>query len=392
MSKPLLSARPAGQSDSELPFAKNATLKSRHMGLVLSFFLMVPVLAILTALYLWVLAEDQYASITGFTVRSEDTPSAIDVLGGLTQISGGGSSDADILYEFIQSQELVKLVDTKLDLRKIYGKPYPWDFIFGFNARKPIEDLTVHWSRMVRISYDSITGLIELRVLAFSAEDARDIAKTIVVESTRVINALSEQARADATRYAKEDVELAVERLKTARQAVTEFRSANQIADPEADIQVQMGLINTLQQLLADALVEANTLSEAVGADDPRIIQATRRIEVIKALIAEERNKIGVGGAVVDGRAYADVLGEFERLAVELEFAERTYLAALTAYDVAQAEARRNSRYLATYIQPTLAESTEYPRRLMLFMLTTLFGFLTWAIFALIYYSIRDRR
>lgn len=362
------------------------------MGLVLSFVVLVPMLAVATACYLWILAEDQYASITGFTVRSEDTPAAIDVLGGLTQLSGGGTSDADILYEFIQSQELVKAIDAKINLRKIYGTSYPRDFVFGFNEDKPIEDLTSHWARMVRISYDSITGLIELRTLAFSAEEAKRIAEAIVVESTRVINALSEQAREDATRYAREDVELAVERLKAARQAVTKYRSINQIADPEADIQVQMGLINTLQQSLADALVEADIIAQTARPSDPRMSQAERRINAIKRLIDGERRKIGVGATVPDGEDYAQVLGEFERLAVELEFAERTYIAALTAYDIAQAEARRKSRYLAIYIQPTLAESSEYPQRFVLFMLTTLFGLLTWAIFALVYYSIRDRR
>ncbi|WP_243403726.1 sugar transporter [Shimia abyssi] len=347
----------------------------------------------MAAFYLWVVAEDQYASITGFTVRSEDGTSAIDVLGGLTQISGGGgASDADILYEFIQNQELVKAIDEKLDLRKIYGAPYPRDFVFGFDEKKPIEDLASHWRRMVRISYDSITGLIELRVHAFSANDAKNIAEAIVLESSRVINALSEQARRDATRYAEEDLGLAVERLKISRQAVTEFRSINQIADPTADIQVQMGLINTLQQSLADALVEISIVSETARASDPRMTQAERRIKAIRSLIAEERRKIGVGGTSAEGGDYAEVLGEFERLAVELEFSEQTYLAALTAYDIARAEARRKSRYLATYIQPTLAESSEYPQRLMLFVMVTFFGALTWAIFALVYYSIRDRR
>ncbi|MCE6966917.1 sugar transporter, partial [Cereibacter sphaeroides] len=88
-----------------------------------------------------------------------------------------------------------------------------------------IEDLVDYWKRMVRISYDSTTGLIELRVHAFAPKDAQIIAQMILDESTRMINELSAIARADATRYAREELDKAVERLREQRVAVTEFRS-----------------------------------------------------------------------------------------------------------------------------------------------------------------------
>ena len=77
---------------------------------------------------------------------------------------------------------------------------------------------------------------------------------------------------------------------------------------------------------------------------------------------------------------------------MDREFAEQSYTAALSAFDGAQAEAQRQSRYLAAYIKPTLAEEAEYPQRAMLLGLTALFLTLLWSILALIYYSLRDRR
>jgi capsular polysaccharide transport system permease protein len=56
------------------------------------------------------------------------------------------------------------------------------------------------------------------------------------------------------------------------------------------------------------------------------------------------------------------------------------------------AEARRQSRYLAAHVSPTLAESPQYPQRLMLAGVAALFLGLTWAIGVLVIYSIRDRR
>ena len=98
-----------------------------------------------------------------------------------------------------------------------------------------------------------------------------------------------------------------------------------------------------------------------------------------------------VGEGTGEG-AFADLVGEYERLMVDLQFAEQTYTAAMSAYDAADAEARRKTRYLAAHIQPTLAEAPEEPRRLMLLGLTALFSFLLWAIGLLIFYALRDRR
>ena len=76
---------------------------------------------------------------------------------------------------------------------------------------------------------------------------------------------------------------------------------------------------------------------------------------------------------------------------VDREFAEETYRVALTAVDLARANAQRQSRYLATYIRPTLAQKAEYPQRGILLSIGGLFLLLGWAVMALIYYSIRDR-
>jgi capsular polysaccharide transport system permease protein len=366
--------------------------KRRHWGLLLSFLLLVGGPAAGVGYYLYTYAIDQYASNVGFSVRKEEIGTAVEILGGITNLSGSSSSDTDILYEFIQSQEIVTRIDAALDLRSIYSVP-EYDPVFTFDPSGSTEDLVDYWNRMIRISYDAGTGLIELRVLAFDPESAQAIAQAIFEECSRMINELSRIAREDATRYASEELEQAVERLKAAREALTSFRSRTQIVDPSADVQGQVGLLNTLQQQLAEALIESDLLSETARENDPRLAQTERRIEVIRNRIAEERQKFGAGGqSQPGGEDYATLVEEFERLSVDREFAEQAYIAALSSYDGARAEAQRQSRYLAAYVQPTLPDEAQYPQRLMLLGLATMFAFLAWAILGLIYYSIRDRR
>ena len=74
-----------------------------------------------------------------------------------------------------------------------------------------------------------------------------------------------------------------------------------------------------------------------------------------------ERVALGVGGS--DDASLSEVVGDFEELKIDLEFANTAYIQTMAAVTAARAEARRQSRYLAPHVAPTLAEQSLYPRR-----------------------------
>jgi len=397
VSKPAPGPKPASPVQiakpipAQSPAASVARVKRRHWALVASFVIMVLMPIGVSAAYLWNRAADQYISRVGFSVRTEEVSSAIEMLGGIANLSGASSTDTDILYQFLQSQELVRRIDNQLDLRGIWSRVDPeQDPYFAFRPPGTIEDLVEHWGRKVRIYYDGGTGLIDLDVLAFDPEDARAIAQAIFEESSAMINQLSAIAREDAISYARDELEQAQTRLTEARVALAEWRNENQTVDPAADTQGQMGLVTNLQAQLAEALIEFDILRDTTRENDPRITQAERRIAVIEERIVAERAVLGTNGST--GVAFADLVGEYERLVVDQEFAEQAYTAALAAFDAARNEARRQSRYLAAHVRPTLAEASEYPDRPTILITISLLLFLIWSVLALVAYSLRDRR
>ncbi|MEB8388974.1 capsule biosynthesis protein [Rhodobacteraceae bacterium KMM 6894] len=375
------------------PPAVRSTLRLRHRFLIFSFFVLVAMPVYTVGWYLYTRAADQYASNLGFSVRTEESGSAIELLGGVTELSGSSSSDTDILYAYLTSQRLVRLMDNAVDLRAIWGDTDRWrDPVFTFNPEGRIEKLLTHWERKVTIHYDNSTGMIDLRILAFQADDAQRIADALYRACSEMINNLSAVAREDAIRYARDELQAAVIRLKEARKALTSYRNRNQMVDPSIDTASRMGLLTTLQRQLAEALIELDLLRDSTRDSDPRVIQATKRVNVIETRIAAERQKLGLGASGEAKEAFADLVGEYEGLIVDREFAETAYTAALATYDAAQAEAQKQSRYLAAHITPTLAESAEYPERLKILALFALFAGIVWSIAVLIYYSLRDRR
>ncbi len=374
------------------PPAPEAPIQRRHRGLLISFATVV-LLPVLIAIFIMAfIARDQYASTTAFTVRSEETSSATELLGGLSQIvASGNGGNADLLFEFIQSQEIVARINAELDLYGHYSANWPQDPFFSLWPSATIEDLLWFWKRMARITYDKSSGLLMVEVRARDPQMAQDIASLVVRASEEMINTLNQAARRDSMANAGKDLDEALARLTGAREALAKYRARTQILDPLADIQGRMGVLNSLQQQLAEALVEHDLTLQTTTATDPRVSQLQRRIDAIRDRIREERSDFAAQNVTVDNTDYPALLAQYESLQVEQEFAEQTYRAALTAMDAARSNAQRQQLYLATYIRPTLAQRAEYPRRVLLVLLTAFFSLVAWATLALIYYSLRDR-
>lgn len=365
-----------------------AKARWRHFVLLITFLIWVVVPTGVVGWYLYTVAQDQYASHVGFSVRREEAASAMELLGGISALSGSSSSDTDILYEFIRSRQMVRTVHDQLDLVAMYKAPE--DPVFGLNGDTRIEALLTYWQRMVSVYYDRSSGLIEVRALAFTPEDAEAVTKAIFAESSRMINDLSAIARDDTTGYAREELGGAVSRLKKARTELTAFQNRTRIIDPTADLQGQMGVLNSLQTQLAGVSIELALLLDNSSDSDPRVRQVRQKIQAIERLIDKERNSFS--NSDTGEGAFTQLLATFQELQINVEFAEQSYISAQATYDGAQAEAVRKSRYLATYVEPTLAETPEYPRRLLLVLVMAGLLLLSWAILVMIYYSLRDRR
>lgn len=385
------SAPPQPQSPPQIPHsvAGAARFRTRHYGLLLSFVAAVVLPALLTAGYLFLVAKDQYASRLGFSVQREDGPASIDLPAGLGQIAAASTPDPVILYKYIASRDMIRAVESRIDVQRAFTRP--GDPYFSMSPDAPIEVREDHWRDMVRVFLDTGSGLIEVEVRAYTPEDAKAIAEAIQEESANLLNKLSDTAKADATRFARNELETASERLRKARAAMTGFRARSQIVDPATDFAGRMSLLNSLLAQQANALIERDILRGSSGfADDPRLSQLDRRIEVISKRIETERARIAASD---DGsQGYADLVAEYEGLRLESEFAERAYVAARAGRDAAIASAQRKSRYLAVYMPATLAETAQYPQRWTWSLLVAGLLFTGWSILALSYYAVRDRR
>lgn len=374
--------------------ARPAKPKARHWAIGLSFLLAVVLPTLAAVGYLYTLAADQYASRVSFSIRGNENAGPISFLGALSQTVTVGGTDAEIVYDFVRSQQMVEAVSAALPIEEIFNRPER-DVVFRLGRDRPIEDVVRYWGRMTSISFDGASGIVHFEARAFDPASAQAIATFVLDESTRIVNEISAQAREDAVAVARQVLTQAEDRLREIRREIRAFRDVEQELDPSENARAALGLMATLRQQRAEAQVALDSYLALVGPRGPRAPALRQRIESLEQRIEEERRRLGAGAdgdGAFDGRLFADLMGDYEELMVELEFAQNAYVSALSSFEQAQVEARRQTRFLSPHIRPTLSAEAQYPQRALLSL--GLFVLLTvaWAVLLLIAYNIRDRR
>ena len=375
--------------------ARAARPKRRHRLIVASFLLAVIAPTVAAVGYLYLFAAAQYASRMAFSVRSADAAPSVEFLGALTQSFSGAGSDAQVVFEFIRSQQAAEAAFAALPLAELYNLPER-DVVFRLGENQPVEDILRYWRWMTDVSVDMGAGIVTFEARAFDPESAQKIATFVLDESTRIVNALSAQAREDAVADARRVLGQAEERLRAVRRDIRAFRNIEQELDPSENARASLGLMAALEARLADAQIELDTQVALVGSKSAQIPVLRQRVASIEARIAEERARIGDGlvgdAANPDDRAFADRVARYEELVVDREFAQNAYIAALASFEQAQVEARRQTRYLAPHIRPTLSQDPEYPQRALMALAVFAVAAVVWAVMVLVLYNIRDRR
>jgi len=369
------------------PAVGRAVWNRKHTLMVASFLLLFALPAAAVATYMFMIAKDQYVSEVSFVVRDEESQNVGLLAGiGLSQV-GNATTDAQILYKYLRSANFVSQLDQQIDLRAIFTKP-EGDPVFALHEGSNLEELVAYWRKMITISVDSASGMTEIQVRAFDAADAHLIAEGIHDAAGQLVNSISDEARTNVVRYAERDLAQTEERLADARVALARFRDEYKLIDPQETIATNATIVTSLSQELTEAMIQLETLRQQ-GTADVRLDQAEMRVAVIQQRIEQEQQSY-VGGPEGDV-TFSSIVDQYTTLQLDLELAGQSYSLALAGVEAARSKSQQDTRYLATFVQPTLPETATRPRRFMITLLAVTFIFIGWISIVLIGYSNRDR-
>jgi len=379
-------------SNTATPHNRSQTQKPRLSKLLWSFVLCVLLPIMAATAYYMTIATDRYAARAGFSIRGVDTSAGIDGIGAITGLASSGSttSDSYIVLSYLASRELVEAVDAELDLRGAYAAT-DVDPLSRLEPDANAEEFVNYWQRRIRTQFDPTSGIIEFEIQSFSPEHAREIADAVLRLTQALVNDLSANARSDALRFARDEVELQEVRIRDALSAIRDFRASEQSVDPSASAALEIQLIASLESRLIDLNARISALRQTLDEDAPSMNALRRNAEALEAQITERRQAIG--NNVFDDigmSAVTQQLALYEALEVERSLVQQAYASALISLEQARRDADRQLRYLAIHLRPQAAQSAEYPRSISNLLVLSFALVAAWGIGALITYSVRD--
>ncbi len=353
--------------DGLLPLPQIA--KRRSYGTLISLILCVLLPAFAIAAYLYLYASDEYYAEFRFSVQQGvpvlpgTTPTTASASGGapgsfpgLASSLGGSAPSPSLatpqnfmVNDYLTSQKAVEDLQSRINIKALYSRP-EINRLERFDAREPIEKFVSYFHRFFFwADYDQVTGVAIATVKAFTPQDALLIAKTLAALSENLINEMNARADGDAVRFAEQESQRAEKRLNDARAELLDFRTKAGVISPSAGTAPS---VLTKEQL---AQIQRHAAQDAGGA-----------------------------------YAFAGVIGTYEKITFDVQYAQDSLIRARQALDLARANAAVQHFYIEPYVIPQLPESPAYPLRALDTCLASLAIFGAWLLGLLLVRTVQD--
>jgi len=331
----------------------------RQLRRRLSLGVVLPTL--LVAMYYDLIATDRFESTSLVTIQSSDLRQMGNFEALLGSFSGGNHvRDALRARQYILSRDMLAILDREEGFCKHYqSKDVDWWSRLSPQANN--EQRYHYYKKRVHVDLDNQSGVLTLRVQAFSAKQARVFARRILKTSETFVNSLARRVRLDQMTFAKKEVAKAEHQLKRARRKILKLQAKGEEFNPTQSATALLSIRSELETELAKARAKLQQLRSYMRPDAAKVIAVSQRVQSLSAQIEREKKRL-VGPKK---QGLNTTIAQFEDVMMEKEFAEKKLLSALSAMEVASLEAARQHSYLAVIAAPSVPDHATHPRRLL---------------------------
>lgn len=343
----------------------------------------------LAILYFGLIASDVYISESRFVVRSPERQTASPL--GLI-LKGAGFSNAQedsyTVQDYVLSRDAMKALNDELKIKEAYSSSSV-DLVSrfaGLDWDNSLEAFHQYYQKKINVQLDSSSSITTLTVRAFTPEAAQGINQHLVELAEDLVNKLNERGRQDMIRFAADEVAEAQAKAKAAALALSQYRNAKGVIDPEKQSAIPLQQVAKLQDELIATKAQVMQI-ERLAKNNPQLPVLRQRVGLLEAEIAAETNRVAGGERSLAGKA-----AEFQRLALEKEFSDKMLASAMSTLEQAKNEAQRKQLYLERIVFPNNPDSAMEPQRLRNVFAVFVLGLLAWGILTMLIAGIKEHQ
>ncbi|WP_085318105.1 chain-length determining protein [Derxia lacustris] len=349
------------------------------------------VATLLAALYWGLIASPRYVSEAHVIIQQADMPGggqSVDFSSLLGGIGGGDRPNQMLLRDHLLSVDMLEKLDARLHLREHYSDPSRDPLSRLYARDSSIEWFYSYYQSRVAVEYDDYSGLLLLRVQAYTPEMATAIARALVEEGEQYMNLLGHRLAEVQVRFLESQVGEMRDRALAGRQKLLAFQNEHGMAAPENTAENVVGIVNRLDGQLTDLNTRKSALLGYLVPDSPAIVDINLQIAAVQKQLAQERLRLTASS----GTPLNQTVEEYQRLSMAAQFDQDVYKTALSALEQGRIQAARTLKKVSVLQAPTVPQYSMEPRRLYNIAAFALLAFLLAAIVHLLMAVISEHR
>jgi capsular polysaccharide transport system permease protein len=315
--------------------------------------------------------------VSKFVVRSPDKPATTGL--GILLKSTGFATAGDEIYaahDYVLSRDALMALNRDGAFVRAYTAPSVslFDRFNPTGMSGSFEQLYKYYGKKVAVDQDTSSSIVTLTVRGYAPQDSRRFNEQLLEMAEATVNKLNERGRQDLIRFAEAEVDDAKNKARAAGLALSAFRDQQGVLDPEKQASVQIQMISKLQ----DDLISTRTQLRELRSFAPQNSQI-ETLETRAQGLASEIDQVAGGSKSLSSRA-----AQFQRLALESQFADKQVASAMTSLEEARNDARRKQAYVERIVQPNAPDYPLEPRRLRGILSTFILGLAAWGILSML--------
>jgi len=215
----------------------------------MTFWTVVPIIGLVGLIYLFLFADSFYESESIVSLQNASSmTSSLTSLMGSSLLGSSSTSESGAVVAYIQSHEMLQILDKKFHLRQVYSASYLNPF-WRLSTDASAEDFLQFYQGMVTVSVDSTTGLITIDVLDYDPKRAKEMNDTILSSAQTFVNNMSASMRVATIKYAQDQLTSATKSVENAQPYERSVAEAELTAAQQAMAAAQ-GLASQQQSFL----------------------------------------------------------------------------------------------------------------------------------------------
>ena len=355
--------------------------RARRLGIQSGIWVGIPTL--LAIIYYGFIVTPQYESVTTFAIQSnKDRPSFVSAIIAMPSSSG---RDAHLVREYIATRDMLHHLNEKTSLIDHYQSDSV-DWLSRLSKDASSNEIFEYYTKKVKSGIGGGSGTLTLRVRAFSAEKAHEIAVAILAASEEMVNNVTQRARKDQLHVAERAVTSSEARLAKARKELVRLQGDRAVLDPRLAAKAVHSLTFALETRLVKARAEYDAVRSVLQPNAPKVVAARKLVGSLQYQLKRQRAKlIGSGG-----KSVKTSIADLEPAFLEKEFSQRAYEASMKALELARIDASRQVRFLVTIAEPSQPDAPTHPRRMWSILSVFVVSILLMGVGSMLIASVRE--